>query len=153
MKPTELTQLGTELSEYVAEVFASLVRKDPRATSGLYLGGLMLDGRRKSMQPMAMRLGVDHQRLQQFVSSSAWPVEPVRTVLAHKALELINPVARVIDDTGFVKDGHASPGVARHYSGTPGKVGNVEDRGQYPHRDRPGALSIELAVVPAAQLR
>lgn len=84
MKPTELTRLGAELGEYVAEVFASLVRKGQRATSGLYLQGLMLDGRRKSMQPMAMRLGVDHQRLQQFVSSSAWPVEPVREVLAHK---------------------------------------------------------------------
>jgi SRSO17 transposase len=104
------------------------------------------------MQPMAMRLGVDHQRLQQFVSSSAWPVEPVRTVLAHKAVELINPVARVIDDTGLVKDGHASPRVARQYSGTLSKVGNVDDQGQYPRRGRPGALSIELAVVPAAQL-
>lgn len=126
MKPTELTRLGTELTDYVAEVFASLVRKDQRATSGLYLQGLMLDGRRKSMQPMAMRLGVDHQRLQQFVSTSAWPVEPVRKTLAHKAVELIEPEAWVIDDTGFIKDGVASPGVARQYSGTLGKVGNVQ---------------------------
>ena len=73
MKPHEITRLGTDLEDFVAEVFASLVRRDQRATSGLYLQGLMLDGRRKSMQPMAMRLGVDHQRLQQFVSTSAWP--------------------------------------------------------------------------------
>lgn len=124
--PTELTRLGAELSEYVAEVFASLVRKDQCATSGLYLQGLMLDGRRKSMPPMAMRLGVDHQRLQQFVSTSAWPVEPVRRVLACKAVNLIHPEAWVIDDTGFVKDGVASPGVACQYSGTLGKVGNVQ---------------------------
>jgi SRSO17 transposase len=32
----------------------------------------MLDGKRKSMQPMATRLGVDHQQLQQFVTSSTW---------------------------------------------------------------------------------
>lgn len=125
MKPTELTRLSTELSGYVAEVFASLVRKDQRATSGLYLQGLMLDGRRKSMQPMAMRLGVDHQRLQQLVSTSAWPVEPVRKVLAHKAIDLIEPSAWVIDDTGFVKEGCSSLG-ARQYSGTLGKVGNVQ---------------------------
>ena len=62
----------------------------------------------------------------QFVSTSAWPVEPVRKVLAHKAVDLINPQAWLIDDTGFVKDGHASPGVARQYSGTLGKVGNVQ---------------------------
>lgn len=126
MKHTELTRFRGELEDYVAEVFAPLVRKDQRATAGLYLQGLMLEGRRKSMQPMATRLGIDHQRLQQFVSSSSWPVEPVRKLLAHKAVGLIDPVAWVVDDTGFVKDGHASPGVARQYSGTVGKVGNVQ---------------------------
>lgn len=97
MKPTELTRLGAELDDYIAEVFASLARKDQRATSGLYLQGLMLDGRRKSMQPLAMRLGVDHQRLQQFVSTSTWPVEPVRKVLAHTTVDLIHPEAWVIE--------------------------------------------------------
>src|SRR5699024_3983979 len=32
----------------------------------------------------------------------------------------------VVDDTGFPKDGPASPGVARQYSGSLGKVGNVQ---------------------------
>ena len=102
-----------DLADFVAEVFASLVRTDQRATSSYYLQGLMLEGRRKSMQPMAQRLGVDHQRLQQFVSTSPWPVEPVRQILAHKAVDLIQPDAFVVDDTGFVKDESASPGVAR----------------------------------------
>jgi SRSO17 transposase len=88
--------------------------------------GLLLDGRRKSMQPMAERLGVDEQGLQQFVSSSTWPVEPVRERLARRAVEVIAPDAWVVDDTGFVKDGTASPGVARQYSGTLGKVGNCQ---------------------------
>lgn len=86
----------------------------------------MLEGRRKSMQPMAQRLGIDHQRLQQFVTTSPWKVDPVRQVLAHKAVDLIRPDAFVVDDTGFIKDGHASPGVARQYSGSLGKVGNVQ---------------------------
>ena len=103
-----------------------LARKDQRAKAALYLRGLMLDGRRKSMQPMAARLRVDHQRLQQFVTSSPWDVEPVRQTLARKACALIEPHAWVIDDTGFVKDGAASPGVARQYSGTLGKVGNCQ---------------------------
>ena len=101
------------LDEFVQEVFASLARKDQRGKGGLYLQGLMLEGRRKSMQPMGARLGVDYQQLQQFVSSSPWPVEPVRRVLARKAIGLIEPEAWVIDDTGFKKDGPASPGVAR----------------------------------------
>src|SRR5688572_17049545 len=78
------------------------------------------------MQPMATRLGVDHQGLQQFVSSSTWAVEPVRERLARRAVEVIAPDAWVVDDTGFVTDGLASPGVARQYSGTLGKVGNCQ---------------------------
>ena len=126
MDPTTITPTPGDLQDFIAEVFASLVRKDQRDTTGYYLQGLMLDGRRKSMQPMAQRLGIDHQRLQQFVTTSPWAVEPVRQVLAAKAIEVIDPVAFVVDDTGFVKDGVASPGVARQYSGTLGKVGNVQ---------------------------
>nr|WP_308279499.1 transposase [Streptomyces avidinii] len=86
----------------------------------------MLDGRRKSMQPMAGRLGVDHQRLQQFMTSSTWPVADVRARLAWRAVAVVRPEVWVVDDTGFPKDGTASPGVARQYSGTLGKVGNCQ---------------------------
>jgi SRSO17 transposase len=44
------------LGLFVADVFASVPRKDQRAKSDCYLRGLMLDGRRKSIQPMAERL-------------------------------------------------------------------------------------------------
>ncbi len=74
--------------------------------------GLMLDGRRKSMQPMGERLGIDYQQLQQFISSSSWAVESVRRRLAGLAIETIGLEAWVVD-TGFKKDGTASPCVAR----------------------------------------
>lgn len=141
-----------DLTGFVAEVFASLARKDQRATSSYYLQGLMLEGRRKSMQPIAQRRGIGHQRLQQFVSTSPWPVEPVRKTLAIRATALIWPNAWVVDDAGFVKDGSTSPGVARQYSGTLVKVGNVEDRGQRACGDRYGVLSAGLAVVSSRQL-
>jgi SRSO17 transposase len=78
------------------------------------------------MQPMAARLGVDHQRLQQFVTSSTWDHAEVRKRVARWAESFIDPQAYVIDDTGFPKDGPASPGVARMYSGSLGKVGNCQ---------------------------
>ncbi len=96
-------------------------RIDGRRRGGCMCDGLMLDGQRKSMQPMAARLRVDHQRLQQFVTSSPWEVEPVR-----KACALIQPHAWMIDDTGLVKDGASSACVARQYTGTLGKVGNCQ---------------------------
>jgi SRSO17 transposase len=126
MTPEELAVVRGRLAEFAAEVFAPLARSDQRGKGQTYLRGLLLDGRRKSMQPMAERLGVDHQGLQQFVSSSTWAVGPVRERLARRAIEVIGPDAWVVDDTGFPKDGTASPGVARQYSGTLGKVANCQ---------------------------
>src|SRR3954465_9103614 len=126
MTPEELVAARERLEEFAAEMFAPLARSDQRAKGQTYLRGLLLDGRRKSMQPMAERRGVDHQGLQQFVSSSTWAGEPVRARLARRAVALIPPDAWVVDDTGFPKDGTASPGVARQYCGSLGKVGNCQ---------------------------
>lgn len=126
MKDEQVAALRFELEDYVSEVFASLPRKDQRMKGTLYLRGLMLDGRRKSIQPMAERLGIEHQQLQQFTASSTWAVEPVRRRIAGLAIEAISPEAWVIDDTGFAKEGTSSPGVARQYSGTLGKIGNCQ---------------------------
>ena len=60
-------------------MLGGLARADQRATGEVYLRGLMLDGKRKSMQPMAARLDVDHQRLQQFITSSTWDHVEVRS--------------------------------------------------------------------------
>ena len=114
------------LEAFAADVFAPLARSDQRVKGEAYVRGLLLDGRRKSMQPMAARLGVDHQGLQQFVTTSTWDTMAVRSRLACRAVELIDPVAWVFDDTGFPKDGTSSPGVARQYSGTLGKVANCQ---------------------------
>lgn len=120
MRADELSACRGRLEEFAGEVFTPLARADQRVKGGLYLRGLLLDGRRKSMQPMAGRLGVDHQQLQQFMTTSTWPVEAVRARLARRAVAVVRPQVWVVDDTGFPKDGVSSPGVARQYSGTLG---------------------------------
>jgi SRSO17 transposase len=92
----------------------------------LYVRGLLTDGQRKSMQPMAARLGTDHQRLQQFITSSTWDYAAVRRNVARDFAGGQPVEALVVDDTGFAKDGDASPSVARQYSGTLGKTGNCQ---------------------------
>jgi len=119
-------QVRPRLEGFAAEMLGGLARSDQRAKGELYLRGLLVDGKRKSMQPMAARLGVDHQQLQQFVTSSTWDYAEVRGRLARWAQELLDPGAFVVDDTGFPKDGVDSPGVARMYSGSLGKVGNCQ---------------------------
>jgi SRSO17 transposase len=121
-----MDQVRPVIEEFAAEMLGGFARRDQRAKGELYLRGLMLDGKRKSMQPMARRLGVDHQRLQQFVSSSTWDHVEVRRRLAVWANRFIGPDALVIDDTGFPKDGKDSPGVARMYCGALGKTGNCQ---------------------------
>ena len=121
-----MDQVRPRLEAFAAQMLGGLARSDQRAKGELYLRGLMLDGKRKSMQPMAARLGVDHQQLQQFVTSSTWDHVEVRKRVASWADEFIEPEAYVIDDSGFPKDGSDSPGVARMYSGTLGKVGNCQ---------------------------
>src|SRR4051794_11871453 len=126
MTPDEMARVRPRLETFAARMLGGLARADQRATGEVYLRGLMLDGRRKSMQPMAERLGVDHQRLQQFVTSSTWDVTGVRRRVATVAIELVGPQVWVVDDTGFPKDGKASACVARQYTGTLGKVANCQ---------------------------
>jgi SRSO17 transposase len=126
MTPEEMDQVRPRLVAFAAEMLGGLPRSDQRVKGELYLRGLMLDGKRKSMQPMAARLGVDHQQLQQFVTSSTWDHVEVRRRLARWADEFICPDAYVVDDSGFPKDGTDSPAVARMYSGTLGRVGNCQ---------------------------
>ncbi|MBB6038511.1 hypothetical protein HNR73_006394 [Phytomonospora endophytica] len=64
MSPDEFEVVRERLGLFAAEVFAPLGRSDQRVWGQRYVRGLLLDGRRESMQPMAERLGVDHQGLQ-----------------------------------------------------------------------------------------
>jgi SRSO17 transposase len=126
MTPQEIAKVRPRLLGFAAEMLGGLPRKDQRAAGELYVRGLLTDGQRKSMVPMAARLGTDHQRLQQFITSSTWDYVAVRRNVA-RWFAAGQPVeAVVVDDTGFPKDGTASPCVARQYSGTLGKTGNCQ---------------------------
>jgi SRSO17 transposase len=105
----------------------ALVRSEQRAWSGCYLRGLMLDGKRKSIEPMAARLpDGNEQGLQQFVNQSPWDERVVRANLARRMVCELEPEAWIVDDTGFAKKGSCSVGVARQYSGTLGRVDNCQ---------------------------
>jgi len=126
MTPQEIAEVRPRLLDFTAEMLGGLPRKDQRAKGELYVRGLLTDGRRKSMQPMAERLGVDHQRLQQFITSSTWDYVAVRRNVTRDFAGRYPVEALVVDDTGFPKDGTASPCVARQYSGTLGKTANCQ---------------------------
>ena len=126
MTPTQLRRIRTRLVAFAEDLFASIPRKDQRRWGQTYLRGLLLDGKRKSIQPMATRLARGdpqadayalEQALQQFCNQSPWDPEPVRRRLAQRMTTTIGPAAWVIDDTGFPKFGRHSVGPHRSTAG------------------------------------
>ena len=134
MTPHALKRLDRELTTFVDTLTADFGRPERRAAMGHYITGLLLDGERKSIEPIAARL-VDRsdqiqamrQRLQQCVVVSPWDAGDLFTRLARTLdRELPEVTALVIDDTGFPKKGRHSVGVARQYSGTLGRTDNCQ---------------------------
>jgi SRSO17 transposase len=127
VKAADLAAARTALIEFAEQMYAPLVRCDQRAKGEQYVRGLLLEGRRKSIQPMAARLpDGDEQGLQQFITDSPWDDVPVRRRLARRMTAEIEPEGWVIDDTGLPKDGRFSPGVAHQYCGVLGKTANCQ---------------------------
>ena len=127
VSPVELARARARLVAFAEEMLAPLGRRDQRRWGEVYLRGLMLEGKRKSIEPMAARLADgDEQCLQQFVNQSPWEWRPVRARLARRLSAAIVPEAWIVDDSGFPKFGRYSVGVARQYCGALGKVGNCQ---------------------------
>lgn len=133
MRPTDLKRLDCELSAYLDDVLPE-PGKPARRSAESYVTGLLLDGERKSIAPMAARL-VDapseidamRQRLQECVVISTWLDEDVRRRLALKIeREMPGIEAFIVDDTGMPKKGAHSVGVQRQYSGTLGRTDNCQ---------------------------
>ena len=118
-----------DLDDWLAPFLDVMGRKTRRSWAPFYVRGLLGPGERKSLQPMAARLGLPgHDQLQHFIASTAWDDAPLWTVLAHEADRLVGGADAylVIDDTAVPKKGTLSVGVARQYCGQLGKRANCQ---------------------------
>jgi SRSO17 transposase len=124
------------LADYASHFAPDFPQAKPARWSAVYLQGLLRDGERKSIEPMARRVtlppdlpGKDpEQALQQFVSQSPWDEQKVlRRYRALLAPAFADPAGLfVIDDTSFPKQGRHSVGVQRQYCGAQGKKANCQ---------------------------
>ena len=122
--------------EFVAMIAGHLGHADRVGPFRGYCAGLMLPGKRKSVEPMAARVAPTevrsaHQRLHHFVADAAWSDAAVMGavrdhVLAGAGKRLGKPEVLIVDDTGFPKQGKHSVGVARQYCGQLGKQDNCQ---------------------------
>ena len=126
MTPKEVAALDGRLDRFLADLTTSLGRSERHHWAKVYLQGLLMEGGRKSIEPLAGRIaGADVQSLRQFVGQSPWAVEQIQQKLAEKVVDLLaEPEVWMIDETSFPKAGDASVGVARQYCGALGKIAN-----------------------------
>jgi SRSO17 transposase len=118
-----------DLDAWLEPFLGAMGRKTRRGWAPLYLRGLLGPGERKSLQPMAARLGLSgHDQLHHFISSPAWDDGPLWTALAREADRLVGgaEAVLVVDDTALPKKGTLSVGVARQYCGQLGKKASCQ---------------------------
>ena len=98
-------------------------------SAGLFLDGLLGPERRKTGWMRAEAAGDPGPWRQQAVlGRGQWEADALRDVVREYALEVLaDPAAvLVVDETGFLKQGKASCGVARQYTGSAGKITNCQ---------------------------
>lgn len=133
-----LDHTGVQRLEAYFEGIGSLLGDVRRKASfATYAMGLLLDGDRKSVEPIAARTFGDpletaraHDRMLNFLVDSNWSDADVRRYAAQHGIEALvgqSAIAHwIIDDTGFLKQGTHSVGVQRQYTGSAGKTTNCQ---------------------------
>jgi SRSO17 transposase len=120
-------QSQEQFKDFIGPLVAGLGRSERRQAGVSYVEGLLLPGQRKSIGPMAERLGVDGQKLQQFVTDSPWEEQEIWRRIAREVIPSLEPIeAWVVDETGWLKQGEHSVGVSAQYCGAVGKKANCQ---------------------------
>jgi SRSO17 transposase len=154
----ELDAAGSaRLGTYFSKIGACLRDKRKRASFAMYAYGLLGDGERKSVEPIAARASGDPvlvraytERLLHFVGDAKWDDLAVRRVAAEHAIEAMaaqEPVTVwIVDDTGMLKQGTHSVGVQRQYTGSAGKITNCQIAVTLSAATRYEAVPIDVAL-------
>ena len=111
-----------DFGDFLEPIAREMGRSERREGAALYIEGLLTPGERKSIEPMAERLAVDSQKLQQFVADSPWDEQRVWQAIRREIIPVLaTPLAWIVDETGWVKQGDKSVGVSHQYCGAVGK--------------------------------
>lgn len=127
MTARQIQRIREQLGDYFKEFAGEFGRNERRRWCGKYLEGLLQEGERKSIKPLAARVGGDDQAWQQFVNQSPWDHDAVmfrlRSLMRRPAAE---GGVLVLDDTSLSKQHRHSVGVARQHCGALGKIANCQ---------------------------
>ncbi len=129
MTVAEVDAWTAELDRLHARIGGRFRRSEPRDRARQYVCGLVAGLPRKNGWTLAEQAGeVSPDGMQRLLRWADWDVEAVRDDVRDYLIEhLGDPDAvLIVDDTGFLKKGIRSAGVARQYSGTAGRIENCQ---------------------------
>jgi SRSO17 transposase len=115
-----------EVRDLIGPRFA---RAEPRENAAAYLRGLLSGAERKNSWTLSEQAGqVVPDRMQRLLSSTDWDPDKVRDDLRSYVVGHLGSAdgVLIVDETGFLKKGSRSAGVARQYSGTAGRIENSQ---------------------------
>lgn len=129
MDAEEFDQWAASFEQFHARFGDLFARRESREQAAKYLRGLLASVERKNAWQVAEAVGdATPDRTQRLLYRVEWDADAARDRLQQFIIETFGDPdgIGVIDETGFLKQGDGSVGVARQYSGTAGKVENCQ---------------------------
>jgi SRSO17 transposase len=129
VRPDDVRAWGRELDQVVDRIAGRFARSEARRRVRAYLVGLLSPVQRKNSWQLAEQLGdTSPCGVQHLLGRADWDPDAVRDDLrAYVTESLHDPQAvLIVDETGFLKKGLKSAGVARQYTGTAGRTENCQ---------------------------
>src|ERR1700745_4317658 len=127
--PVEATLevLASALRDVKGRMRQLFAQERSAVNAGLFLDGLLSEERRKTGWMRAEAAGDPGPwRQQELLGRGRWDADALRDLVREYVVEHLadDDAVLVIDETGFLKQGKASCGVARQYTGSAGKITN-----------------------------
>jgi SRSO17 transposase len=125
----DIRDWGLQLDSVARRIGARFARSETRGRVRSYLIGLLAPVQRKNSWQLAEQIGEDDPYgIQHLLGRSDWDPDEVRDDLRGFVAETLgDPEAvLILDETGFLKKGTHSAGVARQYTGTAGRIENAQ---------------------------
>lgn len=129
VSPEDVREWGRQLDEVARRIGARFPRSETRDRVRAYLVGLLGPVQRKNAWQLAEQIGDgDPYGVQYLMGRAEWDLDAVRDDLRDYVVESLGDpdAVLVLDETGFLKKGTKSAGVARQYTGTAGRVENAQ---------------------------